>query len=190
MTKIYAVAPVAFGFGQLRSLKNTCIQKIIMGKRLVSFLLTFLLLTSTGNQLFADVTVTSSPLAAANINQGTNSNVIYIAQASVTTTGVVVNNVQFTLSGTHDANDLSTVLVYFNAVSPVFAGSTFLGSAVATFAGPHTYSINVNWSMAAGSTGYFIIVANIDAVATDNNTLKINGATNPMVFGFTTAPNI
>ncbi|MEO6732587.1 MAG: T9SS type A sorting domain-containing protein, partial [Ferruginibacter sp.] len=138
----------------------------------------------------ADITLTSSTVAAADINQGTSNNIIYITQMSVATEPVLVNNIQFTLSGTHDVNDLETVLVYFNATSPVFAGSTFLGSAVATFAAPHAYSINISRAMAVGSTGYFIILANVNSGATDNNTVKINGATNPVVFGFTTTPNV
>jgi hypothetical protein len=138
----------------------------------------------------ADVTLTSSTVAAADINQGTNSSLVYIAQMSVSTEPVVVNNIQFNLGGTYDANDIANVLVYFNGTSPVFAGSSFLGSAVATFASPHTFSINLSRNMAVGSTGYFIIVVNVNDDATDNNTIKINGATNPVVFGFTTSPNI
>jgi hypothetical protein len=44
--------------------------------------------------------------------------------------------------------------------------------------------------MAAGSTGYFIIVVNVNATATIGNTATIKGAANPAVFGFTTSPNI
>lgn len=147
-----------------------------------------LLLTGVTNKLYADVTLTSVAVPAGNINQGTNNNVVYIVQMSVTSTAVSVNNVQFSLAGTYDNNDLSTVLVYFNATAATFAGSTFLGSAVATFAAPHSYSINLTRAMAAGSTGYFIIVTNVTATATDNHTVLINGATNPLVFNFTAAP--
>jgi hypothetical protein len=154
----------------------------------ILLLVFFFLILGAGNKLYADVTITSSPVAAGDINQGTNNNVIYIAQMDVTTTAVTVNNIQFTLSGSFDNNDLNTVLVYFNGSSPVFAGSNFLGSAVATFAAPHTFSINISRSMAAGSTGYFLIVVNADNDGTDNNTVKINGATNPVLFGFSTAP--
>ena len=156
---------------------------------LILFLLPALLLvTGVTNKLYADVTLASSAVPAADINQGTNSNIIYIAHMSVTTTAVTVNNIQFSLGGTYDNNDLETVLVYFNGTSPNFAGSSFLGSAVATFAAPHSYSINISRAMAVGSTGYFIIVTNVDEAATDNNTVLINGATNPVVFGYTTTP--
>ena len=49
---------------------------------------------------------------------------------------VTVNNIQFTLSGNHDANDLTTVYVYFNATSPIISGASNLGSTPAAFAGP------------------------------------------------------
>ncbi|MEP7145221.1 MAG: T9SS type A sorting domain-containing protein, partial [Ferruginibacter sp.] len=49
---------------------------------------------------------------------------------------------------------------------------------------------SLNRLLAAGSTGYFIIAIDVTATATLANTVKINGAANPLVFGFSTAPNI
>ncbi|MEO6731079.1 MAG: hypothetical protein ABIN01_07665, partial [Ferruginibacter sp.] len=179
-----------FSLEQSKKVQSVFNKRNIPFQKLTAFLLCFTLITSLNNKLYADVTLTTPAVAAANINQGTNNNIVYIAQMSVTTTAVTVNNIQFTLDGTHDANDLANVLVYFNATSPVFAGSSFLGSAVATFAAPHSYSIAINRAMAAGSTGYFIILADVNSGATDNNTIKVNGATNPVVFGFTVAPTV
>ncbi|CAN5137736.1 hypothetical protein BH11BAC6_BH11BAC6_00360 [soil metagenome] len=138
----------------------------------------------------ADITLSTSTVAAANLNQGTNTNVIYITKMDVATEPVIANNVQFTLSGTHDANDLSTVYVYFNATAPVISGASYLGSAAANFAGPHAYSINIYNSLAAGTTGYYLITANVTTSATDNHTIRITGATTPVTFGFTTTPNV
>ncbi|MEO7767549.1 MAG: hypothetical protein ABIS01_08990, partial [Ferruginibacter sp.] len=129
--------------------KNVCMPEVcfksilpaknIFLKRLSLFFVCFTLLTGLQNKLFADVTLTTSPVAAGDFNQGTNNNIIYTAQMTVTTPAVAVNNIQFTLGGTHDADDIATVSVYFNASSPAFARSTLLGSAPATFAAPHTY---------------------------------------------------
>ena len=174
----------------LLDLQQTITRKTNSLKKYLSMLFCITMLAGMVNRVYADVAVTSTAVAAGDINQGTNNNVIYIAQMSVTTTAVVVNNVQFTLGGTHDANDLETVLVYFNATNPTFAGSSFLGSAVATFVAPHIYSINVSRAMAVGSSGYFIILANVANNATDNNTININGATNPVTFGFTVATTV
>ncbi|MEP7230414.1 MAG: T9SS type A sorting domain-containing protein, partial [Ginsengibacter sp.] len=137
----------------------------------------------------ADVTLTTSTMAAGNINQGTNSNIIYVTKIDVATEPVSVNNISFKLNGTFDATDLATVQVYFNPSSPTVGGS-FLGSTSAAFATGHLYSIAINNNVAAGGSGYYVITANLNSDATDNNTIKINGATDPVVLGFTTSPNI
>ena len=72
-----------------------------------------ILLGFYGN-VVASVTLTSSPVAAANVNQATQIQPLYIVQMS-TTDAATVNSMQFTLGGTHDANDLVYVRLYFNA---------------------------------------------------------------------------
>ena len=138
----------------------------------------------------ADVTLSTSTVAAANLNQGTNTNIVYITKMDVATEPVTANNIQFTLSGNHDNDDLSTVSVYFNATAPVISGASFIGSAAANFAAPHAYSINISRTLAAGTTGYFLITINVNSTATDNHVIQINGKTTPVTFGYTTAPNI
>ncbi|MEO8711290.1 MAG: T9SS type A sorting domain-containing protein [Parafilimonas sp.] len=138
----------------------------------------------------ADITLTSATVTAADINQGTTYDVVYAAKMKVLTEPTTVNNIQFTLSGTHDNSDLTYAYLYYNASSPVISGATYLGYTVATYAAPHAYSVNVSKAMAVGDQGYFIVAVNVSNTATDNHTVLINGATDPMVFGFTTAPNI
>ena len=95
----------------------------------------------------------------------------------VTVSAVTVNNLQFTFTGTHDANDLTTLSIYFNPTAPTIAGSVGGSNvATATFAAPHTYNVGVSRMIAAGSSAYFIISTNINSLATDNNTIKIDGA--------------
>ena len=137
----------------------------------------------------ADITLTSTAVAPADVNQGSVNNIVYITQMAVTTQPVVVTSIQFTLGGTHDANDLGTVLVYFNPTSPTIAGAIHLNNTSALFAAPHLYNISINRSMATGSSGYFIIAVHVNNAATDNNTIKVNGATDPVTFGYSTAPN-
>ncbi|MEP6712803.1 MAG: T9SS type A sorting domain-containing protein [Ferruginibacter sp.] len=162
-----------------------------------SFFSTSLLLScllvgfQTNIKAAADVTLTTIAVPAANLTQGSATNVLYIAKMDVTTQAVTVNNVQVTLSGTHDADDLGFLRVYFNATAPSLTGSTLLNFVSANFAAPHTYTIaSLNRLIAAGSTGYFIIAADVNNTATTNNTIKINGASNPLIFSFSTAPNI
>jgi hypothetical protein len=139
----------------------------------------------------ADITLSTNAVASSSLTQGTIDNIVYVGQMSVSTQAVVVNSVQVTLSGTHDANDLELVRVYFNATAPSISGATLLNYVSTPFAAPHTYNITgLGRPMAAGSSGYFIIAVDVSATATHGNTVKVNGATNPLVFGFSTAPNI
>ena len=158
------------------------------------YLLTFVLqLTLIAHSSFAAsaVTLTTPSIAAANIDQGTSNNIVYAVLMKVSSAGAVtVNNIQFTLSGTEDNNDLTTLAVYFNANAVSISGATFLGSATATFAAPHVYSISMSNTMAASTQGNYIIAVNINATATDNHTVLINGSTNPAVFGFTATTTV
>jgi len=140
---------------------------------------------------FADVTLTTQTVAAGNLIQNSNNNIVYVVKMDVTVAPVTVNNVQFTLAGTYDNNDLTGAALYFNPTTPSVTGAQALvGTTATTFAAPHTYNLGfaINQTIAAGSSGYFILVANLAAAATPGNTIKVNGATNPVVFGFTSSP--
>ena len=138
----------------------------------------------------ADVTITTSLVAAAAIKVNSSANVVYITKLDVATEPVVVNSVAVLLTGTVNATDLSAMYVYFNAAAPTFSGATLLNGVVPTFAAPHTYNINISQGMAIGSSGYFIFTVNTSSTAVIGHTVKINGAASPVVFGFTTAANI
>ncbi|HRH60892.1 MAG TPA: T9SS type A sorting domain-containing protein, partial [Chitinophagaceae bacterium] len=138
----------------------------------------------------AEVTLTSSAVSAGNIVRGTSTNVVYIVKMDVSAmANVTMNNVQYTLSGTHDADDLTYTSLYFNT-TPAITGATYLGQASATFAAPHTYSYYINKAMTRGTSGYFLVTVNVNAAGTLGNTVQLNGATNPLVFSYTTAPNV
>jgi len=160
---------------------------------LLSIILWFaVLLPSKG--IAQDVTLTSSPVAASNVTQGSNNNVVYIVKLDVATLPVTINSIQFALTGTHVNDDLPTVNVFYNASSPSLTGATQVVTASALFAAPHAYNTTFNFvsstTIAAGSSGYFIIAVNTSPSATNGNTIKVDGAVNPVSFGYTTAPNI
>ncbi|GAB2823062.1 beta strand repeat-containing protein [Ferruginibacter profundus] len=138
----------------------------------------------------AAATLTTTALTAANISQGSNFNPVYVVKVDITALPVTVNSIQFTLTGTHDANDLTVATVWFNATTPTVAGASALVNTSGLFAAPHTYTVAVTQNMAAGASGYFIITVTTAAAATTGNTIKSDGAANPVVFGFTTAPTI
>jgi hypothetical protein len=138
----------------------------------------------------AHLTLTTSPVAAADVNQGTSNVIVYPVLMEVTTDPVTVNNITFTLSGTQDNNDLTSAAIYFNATAPNLSGASFLNSTSTGFAAPHTYSVSINRTIAAGDEGYFIVVVSISATGSDNKTVQINGSTDPVTFGYTSAPVI
>ncbi len=69
------------------------------------------------------VTLTTSSVAAADIAQGTNNNIVYAVRMDVASLPVTVNSIQFTLTGTHDNNDLIVFHIYFNPTAPTIAGA-------------------------------------------------------------------
>jgi hypothetical protein len=138
---------------------------------------------------FADITLTTSPVPVANIDQGSADNIVYIVKMDVTASAVSVNNIQFTLTGTHDNNDLTNVKVYYNPATPSLSGATIMINTSGSFAAPNTYNLNfANVNIPAGELRYFIITFNADATATGGHTIKLDGAANPVSFGYTTPP--
>src|SRR3712207_3992703 len=131
-----------------------------MKKKFTYSLLSFLFFSVSA---FAqpNVTLTSSTVPASTLQQGANANIVYVVQMSVASQAVTVNNIQVVLSGTHDADDLSLIRIYFNATAPTISGASNLTNVSAAFAAPHTYSVGINRFMAAGSSGYFIIAADV-----------------------------
>jgi len=134
------------------------------------------------------VTLTSTIIAAGNVQQGSNNNIIYIVQADVSTDPETITGIQFTITGTHDNNDVPFFRVYVNS-TPSLTGSTNLANFAGTFAAPHTYNPSIgSVTIPAGSTRYFIIAADIASGGTHNNTIKIDGNANPVTFTYTVAP--
>ena len=138
----------------------------------------------------ADVTLATSAVPAATITAGSSTNIVYIAKMDVATEPVIVSSVNVPIGGTVNGTDLTAIYVYFNATSPSISGATLLNGIVTSFAAPHTYNMGFSQPMAIGSSGYFIFTVNTSAAAVIGNTVKVNGMTNPVVFGFTTAPKI
>ena len=168
-----ATAPVVFGFTTGPNITNN--QSNIAGTTTIQA---------------ANVTVVTSATAASNIMQGSSTNILYITKMDVATEPVLVNSIDVPISGTMNSTDLTAIYVYFNASTPSISGASLLNGIVPTFGAPHTFTINVSQAMAIGSSGYFIVTVNTSATGVIGHTVKVNGATTPVVFGFTTAPNV
>ena len=142
---------------------------------------------------FADVTLSSVPVAASNIAQGSGENIVYVVKMDVTTSAVTVTSIQFTLTGTHDNNAFSNIRVLFNISGPTVPDATVCAFTSGIFAAPHTYTITLLQGekiISAGSTVYFIITVSTNNAATSGSTVKIDGSVDPVNFGFTLAPVI
>jgi len=138
----------------------------------------------------ADVTLTSSAVTAGHILLGSTGNIVYALKASVKTEPLTVTNMQFKLDGTHDADDLTAIYLYYNASAPVISGATYLGGTTTLYAAGHTYSINISRGMSVNESGYYIISVNVSGTANTGHTVKINGATDPVTLAYATAPNV
>jgi hypothetical protein len=158
--------------------------------KLITVLLTTGCVLAASNA-YADVTLSTVATPASNIEQGVNNHIVYICRVDVTGQPAVINNVQYTLSGTHDNNDLVMTTVWFNPTTPSLTGASFLSNDFANFAAPHAYNIFLGVvNIAAGGSGYFIITVNTEPAATSGNTIKLNGAANPVSFTYTGSPAV
>jgi hypothetical protein len=108
----------------------------------------------------------------------------------VITEPATINNIKFILSGNHDNGDLTYVYLYYNATAPVISGASYLGYANATYP-LRTVILLVFPKLWLWATRDILIIAvSLANNATDNHTVVVNGATDPMEFAFTTDPNV
>jgi hypothetical protein len=82
------------------------------------FLLTAIIVFFSQVSFAQNITISTSPVAASNISQGSTNNIVYIARVDVASLPVTINAIQFTLTGTHDNNDLTVFQVFFNVTAP------------------------------------------------------------------------
>jgi hypothetical protein len=150
-------------------------------KRILRLLFISFIFLSTKSFATGSLTISTVALAAVNINQGSTYNIIYIAKLDVGTDPFTVSSVQFNLTGTYDGDDFTSLNVFANTTAPTIAGSVNLGSVNGNADGPHVFTVNTSYTITAGSSVYFIITANIQPAAALNNTLGINGATDPVI---------
>jgi hypothetical protein len=138
----------------------------------------------------ASVTISSELVAGGNANQSSTNNITYIAKVVVSGLPVTITSINYTLGGTVDNNDLSARFVYMNT-TPTIGGTFAVNNQPVGFAAPHTFNTNTgNLNIPAGETRYFIFTFNVSATGTNNNTFEMDGALNPISFGFSTAPTV
>ncbi|MFM9986444.1 MAG: MopE-related protein [Flavobacteriales bacterium] len=124
-------------------------------------------------------------VAAANILEGTNDNVLHKFQLAVTTASATLTGVTCTTAGAYDAADLTNLKLRYSTDATLDAGDATLSTLASPgAAGPKTFSPFTNQSIASGTTGYLFITADIAAGAsTGGNTVSVNAiATSNLTF--------
>ncbi|MEO5590946.1 MAG: hypothetical protein ABIR15_15975, partial [Chitinophagaceae bacterium] len=161
-------------------------------KRILHLLLSslFFLFFFSNSYAGPDVTISTVAVAAGNINQGSSNNIIYIAKVMVTGSALTINSIEANLGGNFDNDDFGNILLYYNLTAPSLTGAVASGNVPGNVASPHLFTIPAGRVVAAGSTIYILIVTNASNTATDNHTVLIDGAVNPIIINSSSAPVI
>ncbi len=136
--------------------------------------------------LRADVTLTTTAVAASDVFQGTVVNVAYILQMDITGSSEQLTNFSMVSSGTYDSDDLDNFKLYRNT-SPTMTGASLLKIDNTATGNGETVAFSTNYTFAVG-TWYLIVTVDVAAGATDGNTTHFDGATNPAALIFTGSP--
>lgn len=136
----------------------------------------------------ADLTYTTEVVPAANIYQGTGSQIVYTMRVDVATTNAVLTNFSMVTSGTYDNNDFTSFTLYRNNIQSL-GGAALIAQDVLLSGTGETISITTSHNIPLG-THYLILAATVANNGTDGNTVHFNGATNPAALTFITSPNI
>ncbi len=73
--------------------------------------------------------------------KGSSSNIIYAAKMKVLTEPVTVSNIQFTLSGTYDNDDLTAITIYYNPTATTISGASYLTSTLLLLTRHHMFTV-------------------------------------------------
>ncbi|MES2431454.1 MAG: hypothetical protein V4556_10975 [Bacteroidota bacterium] len=116
--------------------------------------------------------------AAGSTCKGGLNDPIFNFQLSVTVSGAILNQVDFTTTGSHVNADITNYKLWYNASSNSLNGAMQVGAAItgATGAGAHSFT-GLTQSISSGSTGYFIITADIAVGATTGRTIQVSQMT-------------
>lgn len=148
---------------------------------------------SNGTAINCDITTASiylSTIASPSVNAAPSSgdSVMYILKVvNNTLSSKTITNIITYVKGNHSAGDFFSADVYFNS-SAVFAGASYLNSAVPIDSNTLPYDIAVSQAIGAGVTRYILLVLSVNATPVAGRTGFINGAVNPVVLTITGTP--
>jgi hypothetical protein len=133
----------------------------------------YVIITLPSNILLAS----PSPIATANVLQGTAKLEIFSFATTVTTSNATINSVSFTTAGTYIASDVSKFQLWYSTTNNI-ATAAQIGSDVTTSLGTgiHTFS-GLTQVTNSGTIGYFWITTDILSTATAGATISVNAFT-------------
>lgn len=114
---------------------------------------------------------------AANVIQGTDNHIIYTFDLAAANADAILTQVNFTSAGTYAAADINAFTLWYSADNTL---STSTDQAIASLsssldAGAHSFT-SFTQTINNGTTGYFFITANVNALATTTNTIEVSTA--------------
>jgi hypothetical protein len=140
-----------------------------------------------GLQTFAapgSITLFFPAVAASDITTGSDDNIIYQFNATVSGAGTSISDVYLATSGNFVASDIKAngFKLWYNT-SNAFAGSVLIKDIAAIDNGGILYFSSINTSIASGATGYFFVTTSTSSTAVEGHTIQI-AATDSTDFTF------
>ncbi|MFO7369446.1 MAG: PKD-like domain-containing protein [Bacteroidales bacterium] len=126
----------------------------------------------------------SSPAQIANnsVFQGDLKQPLFSFATAISISDALLTQVDFTSSGTYSASDLARFQLWYSATSN-FASAIQIGGNITTTLGTGIHSFtSLNQTVAAGTTGYFWITADISNTAVTGRTIIVNAITPAELF--------
>ena len=124
---------------------------------------------------FANVAITSTSPAAANVSPGVTNRVLQTYNLAVTTADAVISGLTVTTAGTYIPSDLTSIKCWYST-SPTFSTgtATLLSTKTSSLgAGSQVFPTFTNQTISNGTTGYIFVTADIASGATNGNTINI-----------------
>ncbi|OJJ21025.1 hypothetical protein BKI52_10650 [marine bacterium AO1-C] len=119
----------------------------------------------------------SVAVGADNVLQGTSNHIIYAFDLAATSADATLTQVNFTSAGTYAASDINAFTLWFSNDNAFDATTDqAIGSLTSSLgAGAQSFT-SLSQVITSGTTGYFFITTNVDALATTSNTIEVSTA--------------
>ncbi len=138
----------------------------------------------------ADLTLSTVATPAFDMTPGSTNNVLYVLKLESASAPLTMNQVRFTLTGTYVPGDLTNINVQYST-QPDFSSPTILVNS-STIQPPGTEFVfgTTTVNIPQNQTAYIRVRINLNAAVATGSTIQLNGATHPVIPGFTTSPII